>query len=271
MKLNSLGYQSELIFTDFDGQVQDRDSYLVIRTLTNPNFFWGNLLIFNRPPVLGDFNSWVSKFKSEFKDPKIYHMTLAWDSNDGQVGQVTEFLENGFELNVNAVLSANAVNKPSKYNENLIVRPLEGTNDWEKMIELQINCAHDHLPRTEWEKFYRSQSLRYQAMNQAGLGHWYGGYMEGNLVAGLGIFHRHGLGRFQIVCTDPHYRRQGLCGTLVYKTSIHAFEVMKVKNLVMCADPDYFAIKIYESVGFKQQQFEYGVCWWDRNRKDEYA
>ena len=47
MKLRSLGYQSELIFTSFDGKVEDRGSYLVVRTLTNPNFFWGNLLIFD--------------------------------------------------------------------------------------------------------------------------------------------------------------------------------------------------------------------------------
>ncbi|MGZ6441028.1 MAG: GNAT family N-acetyltransferase [Pseudobdellovibrionaceae bacterium] len=265
MKLKGLGYKSELIFTDFDGQVDDRGSYLVMRTLTNPNFFWGNLLIFDRPPVRGDFKSWVGKFKSEFIDPKIYHITLAWDSNDGQIGDVTEFTENGFELEAKAVLSAQAVNKPPKYNENLLVRPLEKSEEWEQMIELQTNCAHDNLPRHEWEKFYRSQSVRYKSMSQAGLGNWYGGYFDGKLVAGLGIFHRDGIGRFQIVCTDPDHRRQGLCGTLVYKSALHAFEKMGVKELVMCADPDYYAIKIYESVGFKQQQLEYGVYWWDKD------
>ena len=137
------------------------------------------------------------------------------------------------------------------------------------MIELQVRSAHENLPKQEWEKFYRSQSIRYQAMVQAGFGNWYGGYLNGRLVSGLGIFHRNGVGRFQIVCTDPNYRRLGLCGTLVYLASIHAIEKMNLNKLVMCADPDYFAIQIYESIGFKQQQLEHGVYWWDRNHKKE--
>ena len=54
MKLRSPGYQSELIFTDFDGQVDDRGTYTVMRTLTNPNYFWGNLLVFDRAPTRAD-------------------------------------------------------------------------------------------------------------------------------------------------------------------------------------------------------------------------
>ena len=267
MKLKSLGYKSELIFTDFDGQVDDRENYLVIRTLTSPNFFWGNLLIFDRPPKKGDFDLWVKKFKAEFLDPKIYHITLAWDTNDGVIGDVSEFTENGYELEAKSVLSARTVVKPPKFNSHLQVRPITEAREWEEMIELQVSSAHDNLPKHEWEKFYSSQSLRYQAMVHAGFGNWYGGYLNGKLVAGLGIFHRNGIGRFQVVCTDPNYRRQGLCGTLVYQSAMHAFEKMKVSELVMCADPDYFAIKIYESVGFKQQQLEYGVYWWDRNHQ----
>lgn len=268
MKIQSLGYRSELIFTDFDGKVEDRESYLVMRTLTNPNYFWGNLLIFNRPPTKGDFKQWSDRFKTEFTDPRIYHVTLGWDSENGTIGDVSEFLENGFELQANAVLAAQSVHRPPKFSENLIVKPLED-NHWEPMIELQTMCAHDNLPKHEWEKFYRSQSERYQAMTAAKLGHWFGGYLENKLVAGLGIFHRDGIGRFQIVCTHPDFQRQGLCGTLVYKSAQYAFDHMAVKTLVMCADPDYYAIKIYESVGFKRQQLEHGVYWWNRNHNND--
>ena len=270
MNLQSLGYKSELVFLNFDGKVDQRDSYLVMRTLTNPNYFWGNLLVYNRPPQKGDCSKWVETFKKEFTDPRIYHITLAWDAPAGGVCDVTEFLEKGFELEAKAVLAASKVVPPPKFNKDLVVKTLgspgEGTNEWQAMIELQVNSAHDNLPRHEWEGFYQSQSTRYQKMSQAGLGHWYGGFLNEKLVAGLGIFHSDGIGRFQIVCTDPNYRRQGLCGTLVYQAALHALEKFKLKHLVMCADPDYYAIKIYESVGFKRQQTEYGVYWWDKNR-----
>lgn len=266
MILHSLGYQSELVFLNFDGKVEDRDSYVVMRTLTNPNFFWGNLLVFNRPPEKGDYKSWVENFKKEFTDPGIYHITLAWDSVNGGVGDVSEFLENGFELEAKAVLTASEVVPPPKFNKDLVVKTIENQEDWQSMIELQVKSAHDNLTRHEWESFYKSQSSRYQKMSEAGLGHWYGGFLNGKLVAGLGIFHSDGVGRFQIVCTDPAYRRQRLCGTLVYKSAQHILDNGLVKTLVMCADPDYYAIKVYESVGFKQQQLEYGVYWWDKNR-----
>lgn len=43
MKLKSLGHLSEQIFTSFDGKAEDSGNYLVVRTLANPNYFWGDI------------------------------------------------------------------------------------------------------------------------------------------------------------------------------------------------------------------------------------
>ncbi len=268
MKLKSLGYKSEMIFTDFDGHVDDRGDYIVIRTLTNPNYFWGNLLVFNRAPTRSDFSKWIALFKKEFPDERIYHVTLAWDPAVGgdDIGDTSAFLEAGYELELKAVLSATTVHKPPRFNEALEVRPLKSKEEWNESVLLQTRSAHDNLSTVEWEKFYRSQSSRYQAMVSAGFGEWYGGFLSGKLVCSLGIFHRENIGRFQIVSTDPEFRRQGLCGTLVYQAARHTLAHTKNKTLVMCADPDYHAIGIYESVGFQREAIEYGVYWWDRKR-----
>lgn len=266
MELKSLGYKSQLIFTAFDGKSEDRGDHLAIHTLSNPNFFWGNLLIFDRPPKRGDYEIWTKLFRKEFTDPKIYHLTFAWDSPTGETGDVSEFLDHGYILESTAVLSANSVIRPPKFNEKLEVRPISGSQEWENAIGIQIASAHEHLSRAEWENFYRNQSLRYQAMEKGGFGHWYGGFFDGKLVASLGIFHRNGVGRFQTVSTDPKYQRQGFCQTLVYRSSLLALASGEIENLVMCADPEYHAIKIYESVGFSRQQTEQGVYWWDKDR-----
>ena len=276
MKLQSLGYQSELIFTDFDGQVDDRGDYVVIRTLTNPNYFWGNLLVFDRAPTRTDLAGWVATFKKEFPDPRIYHVTLAWDAgarSAREVGDASAFIEAGYDFETKAVLSTMSVRKPLHFNDKLVVRPLATPGEWEALVALEVRSAHDNMPPAEWERFYRSQNKRYQAMSKAGLGNWYGGFLDGKLVTTLGIFHRAGnsdanaIGRFQSVGTDPDFRRQGLCGTLVYLAAEHAFKTSPIKTLVMCADPDYHAIKIYESVGFKRTSTEYGVYWWDRSHR----
>lgn len=266
MKLKSLGYRSQLIFTDFDGKAEDRGDHWAIHTLSNPNFFWGNLLVFDRPPKKGDFADWTRLFKKEFTNPSIYHVTLAWDSPTGEMGDVSEFIENGFLLESTAVLSTQNVIRPPKFNENVKVQTLKSADEWERMIEIQISVAHDYLSRTEWESFYRKQADRYRRMEEAGFGHWYGAFIGQELVGGLGIFHRNRIGRFQTVSTHADFQRQGVCQTLVYLASQYALAEGLIDDLVMCADPDYHAIKIYEMVGFKRQLTEYGVYWWDKTK-----
>lgn len=266
MELHSLGYRSDLLFTDFDGKVENRGSYLVVRTLSNPNFFWGNLLIFDRPPQESDFEEWKALFTREFTNPSIYHMTFAWDSPTGEIGNVARFVENGFELQKQVVLAATSVHEPPYINSSLIVRPLLTDAEWDQMVSIQMDSAHSHLSKAEWKSFYESQSARYRKMHLAGLGYWFGGFLDDKLVAGLGIFHNGEIGRYQIVCTHPEYTRRGICGTLVFRSAQFAFQEMNLTKLIMCADQEYHAARIYESVGFLPVQNEYGVCWWDKTR-----
>ena len=59
-----------------------------------------------------------------------------------------------------------------------------------------------------------------------------------------------GLARFRLVETDPAYRGRGLAGTLVHHVSEYGFGELGATTLVMVADPDYVAVRIYRSVGF---------------------
>lgn len=99
-------------------------------------------------------------------------------------------------------------------------------------------------------------------MTRAGLGLWFGAFLENRLVADLGVFTAGRIGRFQQVGTHPDYRRRGICGALVYQASRYAFDQMKLETLVMVADENYHAAKIYESVGFQAKEHQVGVDWW---------
>ena len=59
-----------------------------------------------------------------------------------------------------------------------------------------------------------------------------------------------GLARFQSVETHPGFRGSGLAGTLVYDVSEFGFAELEAETLVMVADPNYAAIRIYGAVGF---------------------
>jgi ribosomal protein S18 acetylase RimI-like enzyme len=62
------------------------------------------------------------------------------------------------------------------------------------------------------------------------------------------------LARFQNVETRPEARGRGLAGTLVHHVSRYGFDELGAQTLVMVADPDYLAIRIYRSVGFTETE-----------------
>lgn len=80
---------------------------------------------------------------------------------------------------------------------------------------------------------------------------WFGAFLGDRLVSSLGLFAvPGGLARFQDVETHPELRGRGLAGTLVHHASRHGLERMGARTLVMVADPDYLAVRVYRSVGF---------------------
>jgi ribosomal protein S18 acetylase RimI-like enzyme len=61
---------------------------------------------------------------------------------------------------------------------------------------------------------------------------------------------RGNLGRFQTVETHPGFRQRGYAGTLVYQAARHTLGTGTVETLVLVADADSAAERLYRSVGF---------------------
>jgi hypothetical protein len=113
MRLRSLGYRTDLIFARHYGMVADRGDHLVIRTPSNPGFHWGNFLLFAQPPGEGSLARWKALFHDEItaRQP-ARHLAFGWDSPEGERGRLEPFLEDGFLLNENVVLTADTVDSP---------------------------------------------------------------------------------------------------------------------------------------------------------------
>ncbi len=264
MQLKSLGNRTDLIFPQFDGLILDRGDYLVIRTPSNPTFHWGNFLIFPEAPAADDLERWKALFTREIGPAE--HFSFGWDTVTGELGEVAPFLAEGFELQEEIVLATDAVHRPAKYNEDVAVRPLTEDWEWEQALQNQVECRDMVYGLDGYLVFKRNQMQRYRAMTRAGLGHWFGAFKDGKLVADLGLYASGKLGRFQNVGTHPDYRRLGICGALVHQASSYAFGVMQLETLVMVADEHYHAAKIYETVGFEPRERQNGLGWWDRNK-----
>lgn len=263
MNVRSLGYATDLLFTRFEGEVIDRGDYLVARTRDNPTFHWGNFLLFDGPPAEGDFDRWRELFAQEIGTmPGVGHVAFGW--NSGEEGLIEPFLKEGFVLNDNVTLAANKVHRPEKYCEQAEIRPLVEDWEWEAAMASKVEGRDPVFSEEGFRDFSNRQMTMRRSMVQAGLGQWFGAFIDGRLAGDLGVFVFNGLGRFQSVGTHPDFRRRGVCGALVYHAASQALERMGATRLVMVADANYHAAKIYESVGFRQAERQLGASWWKR-------
>lgn len=89
------------------------------------------------------------KFLSEFPNPSIYHMTLAWDSEEE--GQISEFVKDGFRLEKGIILTATAreIHLPRKFHPSIQVLPPQTDQDWEDSIQTQAASGDDSLSRED--------------------------------------------------------------------------------------------------------------------------
>jgi hypothetical protein len=267
LRLRSLAYLTDLAILGFQGRIEDKGDYIVAESIGNPGYFWGNLLVMRNAPRDGDFQVWIKLFEKEFAhQPLIKHMTFGWDSPEALEGECQPFIREGFALEKSVVLTLreNGLIQPKHLCPELEIRTLRSDEEWEQAIQNQVTCREDSFKQEMYLPFKRIQMKKYRDMSEAGLGNWYGAFLNNELVADCGLFIFDKIGRFQAVGTHPEFRNRGICGNLIYQISQEAFLGKKVENVVMVADPEYHAARVYESVGFQPTENAIGMYRWPK-------
>jgi len=232
VKIKSLSYSTLLHVLSFTSSIEEREAYLVIRTVDNPGHKWGNFLMFPNPPQKQDYKRWTKAFKVEFSDVPVKHMAFAWDSIDGASGEIKAFEEKGYYFEYDDIMVASEVVKPDKFNDAITVKAVVSEEDWEQAVMLNMKVSGDESDAS-----------------------WIGAYLKDELVADLGLFHAGDLrGLAAMVKTHPDFREQGICRTLLYEASLMGFEQMRFNKIIMVADRACRARRVYASVGYKVEE-----------------
>lgn len=244
-QIRSLGLKTDIEIARFENRFTERDGYLVVETPGNPDYYWGNFLLFPSPPTLEDRIRWPAIFQKEFAhNPAIQHRAFTWDSPEGKKG--VDFP--GYEFEASPIYHLSQTTLPARMNEEVQVRVLSSEDDWRQAIHNQLQCRGEGFEEAGYLRFKEKQMARYRRMSEAGLGDWFGAFLNGKLVADAGLYHFGDLGRFQSVGTDPGFRRRGISATLIYNMAQHGLK--RSKKLVIVADPTHGADRVYRSVGF---------------------
>jgi ribosomal protein S18 acetylase RimI-like enzyme len=241
MDVTSLGFRTDLTVLSLGGStLRQRGDHLVVRTPSNPTFWWGNFVLFAGPVGPGDVPRLLALYAAEL--PDAAHVGI--DTTDGTAGADDELRAAGFHVGRDTVLTATALQQPT-HPVAATLRPLEGDDDWRQALELRLSWAEAGVTPA----FLTAQVVGARALCERGHATWYGAFEDGILWSSLGLVSAGELARFQVVETRPEARRRGLASALVHHAGQAAFE-RGVRRLVIVAEPEYHAIGIYRSLGF---------------------
>lgn len=255
MQLASLGYRTDLMLLRLQGSVVVVGSdHLVVHTTANPGFHWGNFVLAGQSWVDRPLADLVGVFHAAH--PQAGHVAIGVDGVDGRVWGDGELGKCGLEVERNVVMTATEVQAPLHPNTDAVCRMLASDADWAAAVDLHA-VQHDEFDPAEFRDFVQRRMTARREQQEAGFGGWFGAFVGGEMSCGLGLFtDGSGLGRFQSVETLASARRLGLASTLVHHASMVGLRDFGIRDLVMVADPDYTAIRVYRSLGFADSEIQ---------------
>ena len=196
---------------------------------------------------------WLARFEAEL--PGVAHRSFGLDDPSADASSVASLAEAGLKVDVSTILTARRGGTcPAGGGRG----PAPGgDDDWAQRIALNQACYEEGRPPGEFV-LRRADAERRRC--EAGYGAWWGAFESGVLLAGCGIFAAGpGLARYQDVETPPRCaapragRGPPACGRSARAGSLDA------RTLVIVADPDYHAIRLYEALGFVRTESQVGA------------
>lgn len=261
MKIESLGLKTDIMISSLECEMHYEEYYAYMKTPKRADYYWGNFLITQALiESQAEFDALISVYKRHFETHNKF-ITIAFDLPMGDVGRLSVFKNNDFDIYTNLVMQLEKEEfiAKSDLNENFKFKVIQTKNHIDDLIQVHHDPDWKYGPGQD--EFLKSKFESLTKLEEKGMGARYV-LLEGEkIVADLGIYHENKLGRFNDVVTHRDYRNQGLCYTLVAKATAYVFQNTDVETLVMQAEENYFAHNIYRKVGYDDMERLISIEW----------
>jgi len=239
-----LGWHTDLAVRRLDGStIEEHDDHVVVRTPSNPLFYWGNFVLVTDPDTVDDAEHWLTVFEGAF--PSSAHRAI------GMVAEPADFdrwRALGLEIDHDDVLATDVCPEPTPLPPGYLVRQISEAIEWEQSTAMRIGEFAPDNPREA--QFERNVTESRIAMTAAGSVAWLGAFHGDRLAAELGIVDcGEGVARYQAVVTHADHRRRGLAGHLLGVAARWAAD-RGATSWVIVADDGSEAARLYRSRGF---------------------
>ncbi|HVX43734.1 MAG TPA: GNAT family N-acetyltransferase [Mycobacteriales bacterium] len=253
--IRSLGYRTDLSLLQIQGStIEPEDGTLGVRTPDLPSFHWGNFLLLSEMPATDRIEYWLDRFERTF--PGANHVAFGIDDPHCPVRPgVQQF---GLTLSQDTVLTTASTPVPPHPNTDVEYRELRSDADWNALFDLRV--AIDGSASIEHQEFLHGRVRAHRRLDRNSTAAWWGAFDGGHLIASLGIaLAGEGIARYQNVGTHPDHRRRGLAASLVARAGAQARADFGARSLVIVAEADSAAERIYRSTGFSPVETSVGI------------
>ncbi len=259
MSFRSLGMKSEIVVLGDAARIDWRQDVAVLRTPEQPDFWFGNSLIFRHRRV--EPAAQIAAFRAEF--PTARHIVLQWDDPQMVPDARHDALRaQGFDIEAVDVLTLSKPVQESAIPIGYDVRALRSETDWDQLVALShdIGVTEDGHDPDLHLGFVRDHVAAHRRAVNVGRAEWFGAFHGGTLAAALGIYVSTEVARFQSVMTAAPHRRRGLCAALIPVAIRWAKSKEPDAVPVIIAMSDEPPGRIYRRAGFALAEKQVSAC-----------
>ena len=241
------GWATDLAVLEHSGSiVRDHGDHLLVRTLNNPDFHWGNCLFVTDEDGVNDAAEWVTAFRSAFPEANWVSIGLIRMPDDQGA-----WVAQGLGLEMTDVLTTNTLPRQAPLPRGYTVRRLNG-QDWDKSVARAVaeNLRTNEYETQSHERFANAKAKAQRALSESDVGARFGAFADDLLVADLGIVRCGTTARYQSVGTDEEHRRRGLASHLLGVAARWAVD-QGCDRWVIVTEATNPAGRVYRSVGFE--------------------
>lgn len=247
--MKSLEFATDLIVHDGQTEIHMFADRFVQRTPKEPNYWFGNRVVFNDPPIsAGDL---IAQFHADLSTAK--HICLGWDIPNLDLQSVKNVFEStGLRVEQGDVLSLRQDLTRVEAPKGIFIRPLVSASDWQQSEAIgRADLLKDNMPEAGLDTYLMNKSAARQEQIAKGLGQWFGAFDGDTLAGDMGIFNNEQLIRYQSVQTHETYRRRGICSALLCASLDWARSRAPNALPVIVANADTDAGRLYRRAGFE--------------------
>ena len=148
-------------------------------------------------------------------------------------------------------LTAKDIQQVKQIHPDIILRRIQSEEEWLELEKKQAERVNPEERDPSFLNFNKQRFKDYKAMVDKHLGDWFIADLEGKWVGDLGLFYGEGLACYQNVTTYPGFEGRGIAHALVHASAKYALKNYPIEELVIVADENSRAEKIYQNLGFQ--------------------